>query len=364
MNEASTVVSSRRHEGDERISDSSNSTAKDGICVNGTASPPGGRPTSPTEAFKEPNAVKSKVRRGTAPSVATFTRRGISRGVSQPCRYAAEASSPTDGGRRTSLQQWLSSAVKAKKKEDWGILVPVDSMLSPIGQQRNQPRSSTGPHKGFADDDTGFKLTPAILPADAIRQAGQTVNDGVGGGEQCATARALRENCETTRQIGLLDEDEEEEKKRGKDGDNLSTSEKHAVQRPQSPTSTIDDGSSSRKDMPPPRPQQKEATKTTTTIEEETNEYHINAIPNRDHHVRFLSATMGLTVDIGDDCQPAEDEDGETGMYDHLPASPCSGVISHCSPRYGTLQIFRKHMASRGIDAQVRKKQNLRRWCV
>lgn len=79
--------------------------------------------------------------------------------------------------------------------------------------------------------------------------------------------------------------------------------------------------------------------------------------------VTFLSGTMGLTVDISDPMQPQSPDEFDRERrqqhkkhddYDQLPASPCSGVILDTSPRYGTLQAFRKEMASRGINAQVR----------
>lgn len=67
--------------------------------------------------------------------------------------------------------------------------------------------------------------------------------------------------------------------------------------------------------------------------------------------VPFLSGTMGLTVDIDDPMQPQPP--GE--LYsEQQPASPCSGVILETSPRYGSLQTFRKEMSSRGVDAQAR----------
>lgn len=62
-------------------------------------------------------------------------------------------------------------------------------------------------------------------------------------------------------------------------------------------------------------------------------------------NAQFLSATMGLTVEIND---PSQQPDGN-----QWPASPCSGVILETSPRYGTLQTFRKDMSMRGIDVQV-----------
>ncbi|CAM9656393.1 unnamed protein product [Ectocarpus sp. 8 AP-2014] len=77
--------------------------------------------------------------------------------------------------------------------------------------------------------------------------------------------------------------------------------------------------------------------------------------------VTFLSGTMGLTVDISDPMQPQPPDDFDREHrqqhkkrddYDQWPASPCSGVILDTSPRYGTLQAFRKEMASRGINAQ------------
>lgn len=75
--------------------------------------------------------------------------------------------------------------------------------------------------------------------------------------------------------------------------------------------------------------------------------------------VAFLSGTMGLTVDISDPMQPQppdELREQETAHEDEaqFPASPCSGAILETSPRYGSLQIFRKEMSLRGINAQVR----------
>ncbi|CAB1120487.1 unnamed protein product [Ectocarpus sp. CCAP 1310/34] len=78
--------------------------------------------------------------------------------------------------------------------------------------------------------------------------------------------------------------------------------------------------------------------------------------------VTFLSRTMGLTVDISDPMQPQPPDEIDRehrqqhkkhNEYDQWPASPCSGVILDTSPRYGTLQAFRKEMASRGINAQM-----------
>lgn len=75
--------------------------------------------------------------------------------------------------------------------------------------------------------------------------------------------------------------------------------------------------------------------------------------------VTFLSGTMGLTVDIDDPMKP-QLSDGlhsghqpQNGHEEQWPASPCSGVILETSPRYGTLQAFRKEMSSRGFNAQV-----------
>ncbi|CAM9925454.1 unnamed protein product, partial [Ectocarpus fasciculatus] len=74
--------------------------------------------------------------------------------------------------------------------------------------------------------------------------------------------------------------------------------------------------------------------------------------------VTFLSGTMGLTVDISDPMQPQPTDEFSRQHQKHddcdqWPASPCSGVILDTSPRYGTLQAFRKEMASRGINAQM-----------
>ena len=75
--------------------------------------------------------------------------------------------------------------------------------------------------------------------------------------------------------------------------------------------------------------------------------------------VTFLSGTMGLTVDISDPMQPQPTDELQKQRTTHddeapFPASPCSGVILESSPRYGSLQIFRKEMSRRGINAQVR----------
>lgn len=74
--------------------------------------------------------------------------------------------------------------------------------------------------------------------------------------------------------------------------------------------------------------------------------------------VTFLSGTMGLTVDISDPMQPQPTDELQEQRTTHdeapFPASPCSGVILESSPRYGSLQIFRKEMSRRGINAQVR----------
>lgn len=75
--------------------------------------------------------------------------------------------------------------------------------------------------------------------------------------------------------------------------------------------------------------------------------------------VAFLSGTMGLTVDISDPTQPQPPDElwQQEPHNDHaqFPASPCSGVILETSPRYDSLQIFRKEMSSRGINAQARR---------
>lgn len=63
-------------------------------------------------------------------------------------------------------------------------------------------------------------------------------------------------------------------------------------------------------------------------------------------HVSFLSTTMGMTVDIDN----SGDHKGDTEVW---PASPCSGTILESSPRYGSLQTFRKELSVRGIDVQV-----------
>ncbi len=67
-------------------------------------------------------------------------------------------------------------------------------------------------------------------------------------------------------------------------------------------------------------------------------------------HVTFLSGTMGLTLDMSEVSQPQQQQQGDEEQY---PASPCSGVILETSPRYGSLQVFRKQMAIHGINAQV-----------
>lgn len=76
--------------------------------------------------------------------------------------------------------------------------------------------------------------------------------------------------------------------------------------------------------------------------------------------VTFLSRTMGLTVDIDYPMQQQPPDGLSSGHQPHIndhddqrPASPCSGVILETSPRYGSLQAFRKEMASRGVNAQV-----------
>eukprot|EP00752_Nemacystus_decipiens_P002321 g2194.t1 len=76
--------------------------------------------------------------------------------------------------------------------------------------------------------------------------------------------------------------------------------------------------------------------------------------------VTFLSGTMGLTVDISDPMQPQPPDQlrryQQTTANDdqaQFPASPCSGVILETSPRYGSLQRFRKEMSRRGINAQM-----------
>lgn len=351
------VMTSRRGEGDKNIIGSNDPVEDDDISVHETVSARGA-PTSSTEAL--PNiTMNGKGRRGTAPSAAMFTHREISRGASQHLQYTAETSSPKDSGRRKSLQQWLSSAVKVKR-EEWGILVPVDSMLSPISQERNQCRKSscTGPHRGFADNDTGFKPTPATLPAAAMQQAGQPAKDGNGEGEQNAIAQTLREYEGNSTPKGPPKKDREGKEEEGKESDFLGESKKRIVELTQSLTSTVGRVSSARKDVPPR--QEEEVSMNNAITEEKNGEYSIsNAMPTRDHRVKFLSTAMELTLEIGNDRQLVEDEDGKTGMYDHLPASPCSGVIMSCSPRYGVLQEFRKSMASRGIDAQVQQKRNL-----
>lgn len=67
--------------------------------------------------------------------------------------------------------------------------------------------------------------------------------------------------------------------------------------------------------------------------------------------VTFLSGTMGLTVDIGDPTQPQSPD--KLRQHDEFPASPCSGTILETSPRYGSIQLFRKEMSCRGINAKV-----------
>ena len=65
--------------------------------------------------------------------------------------------------------------------------------------------------------------------------------------------------------------------------------------------------------------------------------------------VTFSSGTMGLTLDMSDLAQPRE----KHADRERYPASPCSGEILESSPRYGSLQVFRKEMAFNGINAQV-----------
>ncbi|CAM9774235.1 unnamed protein product [Laminaria digitata] len=73
-------------------------------------------------------------------------------------------------------------------------------------------------------------------------------------------------------------------------------------------------------------------------------------------HVNFLSATMGLTVDVSGALQQPLPEREHATHGDHdddWPASPCNGMIMETSPRYCVLQTFRKQMCSRGIDGQM-----------
>lgn len=81
-------------------------------------------------------------------------------------------------------------------------------------------------------------------------------------------------------------------------------------------------------------------------------EIEIEAASQAKGHVNFLSATMGLTVDVSG-ALPFEGEHAAHGDDDDWPASPCNGVIMETSPRYSVVQTFRKQMCSRGIDAQV-----------
>lgn len=90
---------------------------------------------------------------------------------------------------------------------------------------------------------------------------------------------------------------------------------------------------------------------------DDTGELEIEAASKAKGHVNFLSATMGLTVDVSGVLQPPEgDRD-----HDDWPASPCIGVIRETSPRYCALQAFRKQICYRGIDAQVSASYLVRR---
>lgn len=63
-----------------------------------------------------------------------------------------------------------------------------------------------------------------------------------------------------------------------------------------------------------------------------------------------LRSNRGVTLNL-DECLLPQEQHKARG--ESLPASPCSGVLQACSPRYGALQRFRKEMASHGLEAQV-----------
>lgn len=75
-------------------------------------------------------------------------------------------------------------------------------------------------------------------------------------------------------------------------------------------------------------------------------------------HVKFLSTTMGLTVDISSRPSQETEEEGAFDGESRWPASPCSGMILENSPRYSTLQTFRKEMSLRGINVKVNSTYN------
>lgn len=415
------IVSEQQHGADERVSSSNNAEnimLKHG-CINQSETEVSSTTAAGTtkwgpDSLSDTHAVKrtSTRRRDSAPPLATAAppdRRGVHSGVSESLRWPTKLSSSSSrkevsnsGGRRISLQQWLSVAVKARK-EEWGILVPVDAALSPIADQRQNSRRSKSSSNNDSEksnirvnsdehaDDFKKRGTSSFFPEETLpvnmmgKDEDLARKDGGPGRnreeELFVGEHTYAESEEGAPALAAARVHRDYEADEEKSGIRSTTGERYPVQPPQHPTATevdrgpsllisssssssslssITSSSSARKNLKPPPPplQQYRQAETVTSAEEnkhvETNSSAVSKSQG-DHHVKFLSAAEELTVAIGEDNQQGltPNEDAET-MYSHLPASPCSGAILPFSPRYATLQKFRKYMALRGIDAKVK----------
>lgn len=304
-----------------------------------------GRLSGTTRTFRDPIEVDGISRRGLSPSGssrmplgATRTFRDPSiRGLTGPTKTRPdsvgtggksaaaterrESSPPTSNGRRASLQEWLTTRAiaSAQKTERRGGGRNQEDAESPSHHKERPGLDSPG---DGASGDYEAHLEHAPFP----EETELTVECGVSVGGESNDNQHERQRTILPTPSSLI---------RGRSSDNITGSDDQPISKDKLATQGDDDGG----------------------IENIYDSPVGDGVPRQ---VTFLSGTMGLTVDISDPMQPQPpDELWQHQQKTHddqapFPASPCSGVILETSPRYGSLQIFRKEMSRRGINAQVR----------